>query len=525
MATILFVQCNRLVSGVQYPGISSLVAFAKKAGHEFILFDTANYTSDQNLESYRIYKEYKSSIDLEFKRIKNTDLRYSKKPLTTLLPDLEDQILTQKIDVVGFSSFSDDWPFALFLIRKVRTMLPDVPIVVGGVHATVAPEQVIRHREVDIVCIGEGEYALVELLDSIDKGRLKLDIKNLWIKNENEIIRNPLRPLLQFNDEVPILDWTLYNDNNFYYPYEGKIYRRGSVFVGRNCPYSCSFCINNYLKSIYPIKESGHSRTKSISYLIREIAYLKEQYNLEMLRFWDETFLAVPFNYLKEFAEAYKKEIGLPFTIETTAQTIKHENAKILAEMGCKSVSIGVETSNEKLRAGILNKPIRNEAYNRCFEILSEYGLRKVANFMFFLPEQSVDDMWNDVNSCKEWGIDHPSARIFYPYAGTSLREYCIEKNMVDTDMLREIENEESVRDITDLKSNYATFQDTVLKVTPETKKEGMMILDNFILFQESELSMRDHLKQLVIKNDDFSKELLREIESKIYEKRFGKEA
>ena len=113
MATILLIHCNRLVSGVQYPGISSLSAFVKKAGHEFIFFDVANYTSDKSIESYRYYKDRKLHIDLEFRHIKNRNAIPFKKPIKTLLADLETEILGRKIDVIGFSSFSDDWPFAL----------------------------------------------------------------------------------------------------------------------------------------------------------------------------------------------------------------------------------------------------------------------------------------------------------------------------------------------------------------------------------------------------------------------------
>jgi len=524
MAAILLINCNRLVSGVQYLGISSISAFLKKAGHDVIFFDTAEYASNKDAESYNCFKDNKSRINLEFKHIKDVEAMPVKRPIELLLIDLKNEILNHRIDVVGFSSFSDDWPFTLFLIRKIRSLLSNVPIIVGGIHATVAPEQVIKHPEVDMICLGEGEEPIVELLNCIDDGDIKLSIKNLWLKHNGKIHRNPMRSLLQFTNDFPIPDWSLYNDIHFYYPFEGELFRRGSISIGRGCPHYCNFCINSYLKHIYA-KEKNLMRFKPIDYFIREISYLRNKYKLEFIRFWDESFLALPRMYFSELVRAYKKEIGLPFTIETTAQTLNHENARLLAEMGCLSVSIGVETSNETLRAKILNKPIPNEAYERCFKIATEYGLRKVANFMFFLPHQTIADMWRDVYLCRKWKINHASARFFYPYVGTSLRDYCVKNDLLDLDILKRIEDEESIRQVDDLNNAFVTFQGIVLKANLKDKQEARMILDNFVLFQETSLSRHDELKRLLFTEDNADSDIiLRDMERKVYKKRFKEE-
>lgn len=520
MATLLMIQCNRLVSGVQYPGISSIAAFVKRAGHEILFFDTANYTVDKNMGTHKLFRDKKSRIELDFRHI-NRDAMPLKRTIKAMLTDLERNITDNKIDIIGFSSFSDDWPFTLFLIKRVKTILPSVPIIVGGVHASLAPQEVIKHPQVSMVCVGEGELALVELLDSIDGEGIDLQIKNLWIKQGGEIFKNPQRSFLEFDNNFPMLDWTLYNDIHFIYPYEGKLFRRGSVTMGRGCPYSCNFCINS---SDMSASNYGGHLLKPISFLREEIVYLKSKYRLDFLRFWDETFLAKPRKYLEEFSNMYKKEIRLPFTIETTAKTINHENVKMLAEMGCQSISVGVETSNERIRTKILNKIVTNEEYERCFKIITEYGLRKVANFMFFLPHQTIEDMWNDVYLSAKWKINHPSARIFYPYVGTQLREYCIRNQMIDLDLLKKVEDEESIKDIDDLKDNWITFQDTVLKIETKTKSEGLRILDNFILYQETDHSIYNRLTQLLTNDTEENNNILKEIEYDIYKKRFGEE-
>jgi radical SAM superfamily enzyme YgiQ (UPF0313 family) len=508
------------VSGVQYTGIASLSAHAKRAGHDIVFFDTACYSSHP--QSSLEYKDCKSRIDLEFRQIKDKSTLPDKRPISTLLLDLEQVIRSGSIDIIGFSTFSDDWPFTLFLIKKVRSIAPDMPIIVGGIHASLVPEQVMAHPEVDMVCVGEGEAALVELLNAIEGGCIKTSVENIWAKKDGVLLMNRLRPLTDFEKDTPMLDWTSYTDMHFYYPFEGKLYRRGSVSLGRGCPYSCNFCINDALRRRYP-GSGNHFRVKSVAYVIKEIAYLAEAHNLEFLRFWDETFLAMPPGYIAQFATAYKREIALPFTIETTAQTMNRENARMLTEMGCQSVSVGVETSNETLRMKILNKPTRNEAYEKCFAVLTEYGIRKVGNFMFFLPHQTLDDMWNDVRISARWKIDHASARIFYPYPGTGMREYCLKNDMINLSLLKEYEDENSVQSIDDLGKSYLTFRDTVLNVDNVTRKAGRMILDNFVLFQETDPGRHKWLSESLDGSAGVPDEV-RELEHAIYKKKFGEE-
>jgi len=522
MASILMIHCNRLVSGVQYLGISALASFAKKAGHEFSLFDCSHYSWTTTKETYSNFRYLNNRIDLEYKHV-NGDVSIAiKRKAQNLILDLQQKIEGEQVDLIGISTFSDDWPFALFLIRHIHSKFTNIPIIVGGIHATAAPEEVIKHPEIAMLCVGEGEMPLVELLNSIDKGKLNLSIKNLWIKHEGEIIKNPLRPLMEFQENFPCLDWSIYNDTNFYYPYEGKLYRRGSVFLKRGCPYKCTFCINDTYYRMYDEEKISLHYLKSVEYAIREISYLNKEYDLEFLRFWDETFLALPYKYLVHFSELYVKEINLPFTIESTANTVTRKKLSLLADMGCKSISIGVETSNESLRKKVLKKRISNLAYEKCFEMMDEFGLRKVANFMFFLPHQTLNDMLQDIQLSKKWGIDHPAARSFYPYIGTSLRDYCIENDMVCLDRLKEIEDENSVQSIECVSDKFSTSQDSVLKFSDKIKHEGIMLLSNYILFQETPDWMYNMLKKHILMNDKLSNKIIYEIEYYLYMKRFG---
>ena len=181
MSTILIINGSRLVLGVQYPGIASIASFVKRAGHRFEFFDTAEYASTTAENKQKNTLVVEELVHAQHKIV----FAPQRKPLEDLLLDLENTIKNTDPDVIGFSCFTDDWPFTFFLIRHVYEKFREIPIIVGGVQSTVAPEQVIKHPQVTAVCIGEGEIPTVELLDSLDKGK-KYTSKQKYIDKWNK---------------------------------------------------------------------------------------------------------------------------------------------------------------------------------------------------------------------------------------------------------------------------------------------------------------------------------------------------
>ena len=519
MGKLFMVNCNRLVSGVQYTGLSTIAGFVRHHEHQYRMFDLGIYTPVLSKHIEKDKHNFQFDSPLTYKIISNPERRPLKKKLDYMLNDLERELENFNPTLIGFSTFSDDWPLALYLIRRIHSKDPHIPIIVGGVHASVASNQIIKHPEIQAVCYGEGEYALVEILDSLDKGCLDYSVKSTYFKRpDGEIIKNERHPFLKIDERFPFLDWSDYSDLHFIYPYEGKLYRRGSVYLSRGCPFACKFCVNNFFTGI----ESKNVRTKNIDYAIEEISILKERYSLEMLRFWDETFLALPMKYLKEFAQSYKAEIALPFTIETTANTVTVEKAKLIADMGCQSASIGVETSDEEYRKTVLGKNISNNTYSKAFSILRDHNVRTVGNFMFLLPEQPKGDMYQNILNAQNWELDTAAPRYFFPYQGTELRDYCIENGLVNWDLLKNIEDEERVQSLDDLNNVMATFQNSVLQFTEEEKREAKSLLDNFVLLMETPIWMHKWVIRHLETANYYSNSIIGELRSVVYQKRFG---
>ena len=130
--------------------------------------------------------------------------------------------------------------------------------IVGGVFPTSAPEKIIRHKEIDIICIGEGEDAFLELCNRLREGKEYMDTYNLWLKKENgEIIKNPIRRAINIENN-PLPDFSLFEEERFYRPMAGKIYKMFPVETHRGCPYQCAYCNSPAQIDLYKEMHAGN---------------------------------------------------------------------------------------------------------------------------------------------------------------------------------------------------------------------------------------------------------------------------
>ncbi len=504
---VLLVYPNQTVFGHKPLSLAMISAVLKEKEFETKLFDTSIW--DIGSKDLREAGEF----SLEFKEVSNPERLPKRKQisLNELNNVFVDQIKLYKPDLIGFSVLSDNFPLARKLAIKAKENF-DIPIIFGGIHVTIDPESVIKENFVDMILIGEGEEAFLELCTAIKNNNDISKIKNVWLKDKNRIIRNDIRDLLQDLDKLPYPDWEIFNEIQFYKPFMGYVYRMGDFELSRGCPNNCSYCVNQYLHSIYKGK-GKFVRRKSIQRIIDEIKYLKNKYKLEFLKFWDETFLNMPNTFFKELVSKYVAEINLPFVIETTAQSINEERAKLLKKMGCKSVSIGMECGNQEFRKKILNKPTSNDKYRNAFSILKKEGIRTSSFIMLGLPYETEENILKSIELCQEFGIDTVSLGIFYPYKGTSLRETCFSEGLLDKDT---IENNELL-----YQDSLLTRQEPALKLTGISNKDVMWYLNNFILYLETP----KHLWPVVDamkSSENLYEELMPILKKSIYIKRFG---
>lgn len=422
---ILFVWPNKDQFGFKPVGISLLSALCKRCGHETMLFDTSfiNFGYRNNTqagEEVLIFKPVDfSPYDIEKKDTPLKETFFA--VLKSFCPDL-----------IGFSALSDEYPIAYKLAKYAKEYDKNIINIFGNKYATICPEQVISEQCVDFVCVGEGLEAFPELVNNLSEGEDVTNIKNIWTKRDGKIIRNPVRPYLKNLDDLPFVDWDIFDSRQFLKPFDGNIYRGGDWMSNWGCPYKCSYCINEFLLGIYGKK--GFMRAYSAERAIAELKYLQDEYKLEFLKFHDEDFLMRPFNKFEHFANLYAKEVKLPFVIETNPHSVSEEKIKLLKKMGCVSVSMGVETGNEQIRRDILKRRDTTQDVINAFRLFKKYDIRTSSFNMIALPYETREAIFDTIELNRKADAMVPNAGFFFPFEGTKLRELSIKEGFYNPD-------------------------------------------------------------------------------------------
>jgi len=346
--------------------------------------------------------------------------------LTNLEKNLFQSVKDYKPDVIAFSVTSGSETYYLELIKHLRQHVQFVSVM-GGPHPTFFPE-IIEQEGVDIICRGEGDEALVELLDRMKSGKDYSDVKNLWIKKNGQVIKNPMRPLIHDLDSLPFPDRASFLK---YYAYAHSSVKH--FLASRGCPYDCTYCFNHMLKKVYK-EETGdthYCRMRSVENVIKEVEYVRDNYPLKIVYFHDDLFI-MNRKWLKEFSAAYKARIGLPMICYVRANLVDEEVAKCLSEANCITIAMGVESGNENIRRTVLKREMTNDQIIKAADLFHKYGISIMTQNMVGLPEESIDNAYETIDLNRRVKPAYAWVSIFQPYPRTEMHRYCIEKGYLD---------------------------------------------------------------------------------------------
>jgi anaerobic magnesium-protoporphyrin IX monomethyl ester cyclase len=338
-------------------------------------------------------------------------------------------------DVVGYTVYTGPHTWYLELNRRIRERLPGVFSIFGGPHPTFFPEM-IEQEGVDGLCIGEGEYATLELMNRLERNgggesgrasRVRLTdpaIPNWWFKLNGEILRNPLRPLLTGEelDALPFPDRAL-----LYAAHEQSRRTKIKPFItGRGCPYDCAFCFNKAYSDLYG-GQGRRFRRRSVDGVLQELKEVTSQYDVRFVLFMDDTFILQD-KWLREFMTRYKAEIGLPFWCQVRANLVTEDKISMFKEAGCVSVSFGLEAGNDHLRNAILNRNMSREEILGATEILRRHGVAFMTNNMLGLPTGSLATDLETLDLNIQCRPAYSNVFLFQPYPKTALGEWAYEQ-------------------------------------------------------------------------------------------------
>ncbi len=330
------------------------------------------------------------------------------------------EVKAREPELVGASMMTSDWLRARELLPAIRVAVPDAMIVAGGIHPTFRPDDVISHTAIDAVCVGEGEYPLLELLQRLQAGEPYLDIENFWFKSEGRLIKNKIRPAIEDLDTLP---WP---DHEMFREWQSGIVQ---VLTGRGCPFKCTFCAVPAFHQMY--KNNGNFlRRRSVRNVIDEVKHIMSIMPVHHFQFIDDVF-TIPRKWALEFAEVYGREVRVPFTIITRVDTVDAEVLDALRAANLEVVSFGVESGSARLRKIVLRRKMTNETIIKAFQLCHERGIQTNANYIVGFPGETREDILATMQLHRQLKPGNITVWYFYPYPATPLEKTCREENLL----------------------------------------------------------------------------------------------
>ncbi|MFA5260415.1 MAG: radical SAM protein [Candidatus Omnitrophota bacterium] len=340
-------------------------------------------------------------------------------------PDLGQAITQESPGLIAFSALTGVHTSLLETCERIKKAF-QIPIIMGGPHATFCPE-VIEHPALDMICRGEGELALAELANALDAGKETRHIQNLYVKDSAGVIhKNALRPPVAL-DDLPLPDRELYYTYHFLRNMPMKRF-----ITGMGCPYRCTFCHEPLIFQMY---RGQYLRRKSVDRVIAEISYIKDRYPLKLVHFSDDLFLTRNQTaWLEEFAEKYPRRVGVPFCCNLRYDSLTQDTAALLKKALCYGAAVGLESGNERIREIVIQKKVKNEHMIEGAQFLRQYRIKTLTTNLIGLPGETLDEAFDTVRLNHQLKANYTRANTFLLFDGLPLVDYARDHGYLDED-------------------------------------------------------------------------------------------
>jgi len=346
--------------------------------------------------------------------------------------------------LVCFTSVYTEFSFMSGIASRLKKTHPDVFLLVGGPHASLKPEECLV-ADFDAVCVGEGEYPTLELVEQLERGTCPSGIPNLLIKHGNEIERNKPRPFLDDLDALP------FPDREMWLPWIANPLSRPSVLVGRGCPFQCTYCCNHALRRL---TDGRYVRLRSPQNIAQEILSIKSVFTLLEEVYLEVETLGVDMEWAEELCSEleqinsrFEVQIAYGANLRVTPNSDYSELFAAMKRANFGFVNIGLESGSERVRRDILKRNYSNEDIFQAVRQAKDQGLEVGIYNLIGLPGETKKDFreTSRVNRiCQPtWFL----LSVFFPYPGTALYDTCLERGLLNAPLDTGLERRRPVLD------------------------------------------------------------------------------
>ena len=345
--------------------------------------------------------------------------------------EIVEYIRTSKPGLIGFSVLSMQYDWVVAQSKAIRAAFPDLKQIIGGVHCTMVPDEVHDSKLFDFVCIGEGDYALADVMDALEKGTPTDKISGIRLWKGDEKIVNPVAPFPSL-DTLPALDYEVFDMPKILQQTKGWM----GILTSRGCPYKCTYCFNLEIVDQYVADGAAKGpkeflRMFPIDRQIAELKDLRRRYPQIKTFIFDDDLFTLNKPYVQKFCKAYKDaNVGLPYVVNGHVNCFDEPSARALKESGCMIVKFGLESGNDRIRRDVLHRYMSNAQIEESFGNAHKHDLHTSAFVMFGLPHEGRPEIMDTLELCARVKMGRFRWAIFFPFKGTV--GYDIAKPLID---------------------------------------------------------------------------------------------
>jgi len=352
-----------------------------------------------------------------------------------------ERLAGEKPDLIALSIVTNQWAYAVQLARWIRKT-SEVPLVCGGIHVTVALDEVLDSGLFDMAFRGECEEAFLEYVDKMSRGESLEDVRNVAFLKDGQKQVNPVRPLPVL-DRLPFKDYELFDFQKIIDAKNGWV----GLMASRGCPFSCTYCFNHRMVADYrkdlacSFSELNYIRRFSVDQVLSEIQFLLDRYEGIRMFIFDDDLFTFDKEHVKAFCRAYKQISRIPFVVNAHVGFFDEETAKALSDAGCRIVKFGIESGSERVRKKVLNRHMSNGSIVRAIQLVESLGMHNSVFLIVGFPYETIEDIMDTVKLVAQAGPGRFRWTFFFPYPGTEAYRLSEEGGYIDFSKMSSLQN------------------------------------------------------------------------------------
>lgn len=334
-------------------------------------------------------------------------------------PEALERVRAFAPDLIGFTVTTLSFHAVLAWITRFKADC-GIPILVGGEHVRLYPNETMSYEAIDFCIIGEAELPLPEFISAFREGRSFEGIKSLGFRKGGELFLDRTISFVENLDAIPFPARHLIRNDRY-----ANILTRRKNFTAmvssRGCPFQCAFCNHNHQKY----------RVRSSKNFVDEIELNLERFGIREFDIYDSTFTADRKRVIEICSEIRRRKLDVGFTVRSRVDVITREVVDSLKSAGCHTIMYGIESSNQDILK-LMNKGISPELVRETVNYTRQSGMETLGFFLFGFPGETRETIEDSIRFSLELPLDYALYSVLLPLSETDIYDYYRERGMGD---------------------------------------------------------------------------------------------